>query len=237
MIRELRLADQRGRDATCLLLPIKMTTERRQWQDLNGQPVYIKRRVKVTHNTHPDVLLNHYPDPEDMARALIDGDPEWDYKAVGRPTGPCMQQYLDGDGQPCYAPKFMQIRYDANGLEKERRPVGMRSANLVSMTPPVWSGMLLPRQDIIHRMAFSRIYQVVHQDALQFDFLYEIAKYLQQHNVMVQVGSGRQGRGPLICERNGKPYRGFLDGHVSGDAMRLILYLAAGELQSREVVP
>jgi len=70
----------------------------------------------------------------------------------------------------------------------------------------------------------------VHQDALQFDFLYTLAQYLQQRQAMVQVGSGRQGRGPLICERNGRPYRGFLDGRVQGEAMRLVLYLAAGEL-------
>jgi hypothetical protein len=47
---------------------------------------------------------------------------------------------------------------------------------------------------------------------------------------MAQVGSGRRGNGSLILERNGPKYRGFLDGRIQGDAMRLVLYLAAFEL-------
>jgi len=228
-MRQIRLADHRGRDATCLLLSVRLA-EQRCRQDLAGQPVNYLRRVRATAATHPEALLAQYPDPDDLAQALVAGDPEWDTRAVGRPTGPCARGYVDGDGQPCYAPQWTAIRYDDQGQEQARRPVGLRPANLVPAAPPVWSGVLMPRQEIIHRVAFVRAYQVVHQDALQFDFLYTLAQYLQQRQAMVQVGSGRQGRGPLICERNGRPYRGFLDGRVQGEAMRLVLYLAAGEL-------
>lgn len=51
---------------------------------------------------------------------------------------------------------------------------------------------------------------------------------------MAQVGSGRRGNGPLILERNGPKYRAFLDGRIQGDAMRLVLYLAAFELAMSE---
>ncbi|MHB9038839.1 MAG: hypothetical protein ACYC64_19525 [Armatimonadota bacterium] len=51
---------------------------------------------------------------------------------------------------------------------------------------------------------------------------------------MAQVGSGRRANGPLILERNGPKYRGFLDGRIQGDAMRLVLYLAAFELAAPE---
>jgi hypothetical protein len=113
----------------------------------------------------------------------------------------------------------------------------MRAANLVPATPPVWSGVLIPRQEIVRRVAFTRVYQVIHQDALQFDFLYELAQYLHARKAMVQVGSGRQGRGPVYCERNGTAYRGFLDGRINGAAMRVVLYLAAGELTQPEARP
>jgi len=232
----MRVPDHRGREATCVLLPVGMA-EVRRWQDLAGQPVRYARRVRATADTHPEALYARYPDPDALARVLITGDPEWDTRAVGRPTGPCARGYVDGDGQPCYAPRWTEIRYDAQGQELARRPVGLRYANLAPTAPPVWSGVLIPRQEVIRRVAFSRAYQVVHQDALQFDFLYDLAQYLQQRNAMVQVGSGRQGRGPLICERHGRPYRGFLDGQVQAEAMRLVLYLAAGELVNREAPP
>ncbi len=97
-------------------------------------------------------------------------------------------------------------------------------------TPPVWSGVLLPRSEIIRRYALTRAYQVMHTNALEFDFLYGVADYLDERKAMAQVGSGRRGIGPLILERNGPKYRGFLDGKTQGDAMRLVLYLAAFEL-------
>ena len=236
MIRQLRIADHRGREATCGLLPVRLPDARR-WQDLASQPVHALRRVRATATTHPEALLAQSPDPDDLAQALIAGDPEWDLRALGRPTGPCTRGYLDGDGQPCYTPQWMECRAAADRGEPQRRPLPARPANLVPAAPPVWSGVLLSRQDIIHRLAFVRAYQVVHQNVLQFDFLYALAQYLQQRQVMVQVGSGRQGRGPLVCERNGRPYRGFLDGRVQGEAMRLVLYLAAGELTIPEGTP
>lgn len=229
MIRQMRLVDHRGRDATVLLLPVRMT-ETRLCQTLDGHPVRHLRRIKATADTHPDALYARYPDPDDLARALIDSDPEIDRQVVGRATGPCDRVWLDGDGQVCYAPMMTEVRYHADGTERERRPIGMRAANLVPTAPPVWSGVLVPRQEIVRRVAFTRVYQVVHQDALQFAFLYELAQYLHAREAMVQVGSGRQGRGPLRCERNGLPYRGFLDGRITGDAMRVVLYFASGEL-------
>ena len=85
--------------------------------------------------------------------------------------------------------------------------------------------------------ALTRAYQVVHSNALEFDFLYGIAAYLDERKAMTQIGSGRRGNGPLILERNGPKYRGFLDGRVQGDAMRLVLYLAAFELTAPEGRP
>jgi len=228
--------DHRGRDATVLLRPVRVTA-RHQRQTLEGHPVRHVRRITATANTHPEALMARYPDPEDLVRALIDGDPELDRQVVGRAAGPCDRAWLDGDGQACLAPVLMEVRYHADGTERERRPVGVRPANLVPAVPPVWSGVLIPRREIVRRVAFTRVYQVVHQDALQFEFLYELAQYLHVREAMVQVGSGRQGRGPLICERHGPSYRGFLDGRINGDAMRVVLYLAASDLTFPEVCP
>ena len=129
----------------------------------------------------------------------------------------------------------MEVWFSPDGLERERRPIVTRPANLVTAAPPVWSGVLLPRDEVVRRYALTRAYQVAHTNALEFDFLHGLAAHLDERKAMAQVGSGRRGRGPLILERNGPTYRGFLDGRVQGDAMRLILYLAAFELAPPEV--
>ena len=234
--RRIRLADHRGRDATVLLVPVGEGAKRR-YQDIERRPVRSVRRVRATPRTCVDSLSERYPDPDELARSLIDGDPEVDLEMTGRATGPCDRVHIDGDGQILYAPSIVEVRYGSDGIEQERRPLSVRPSNLVTPAPPAWSGMLLPRSEAIRRYAFTRAYQVMHTNALEFDFLYGIAAHLDERKVMAQVGSGRQGKGPLILERNGPKCRGFLDGRIQGDAMRLVLYLAAFELALPEERP
>ncbi|MHB9036971.1 MAG: hypothetical protein ACYC64_09900 [Armatimonadota bacterium] len=231
--RRIRLADQRGRDATVLLVPVSESVKRR-YQDTDGNPVKSIRRVRSTAETRVTRLLERYPDPDELARSLIDDDPETDLEITGRSTGLCDRVHIDGDRQILYAPSVVEVRYGPDGIEQERRPLSVRPSNLVTPAAPVWSGILLPRCEVIRKYALTRAYQVMHSNALEFDFLYSIAAYLDEKRAVAQVGSGRRGNGPLILERNGPKYRGFLDGKIQGDAMRLVLYLAAFELAARE---
>ncbi|MHB9038958.1 MAG: hypothetical protein ACYC64_20150 [Armatimonadota bacterium] len=227
--RRIRLADHRGRDATVLLAPVGENVKRR-YQDTDGRAVRSVRRVRATGNSAADRLLEQYSDPDELAKLLIDSDPELDLEITGRATGPCDGVHIDGDGQVLYAPSVIEVRYGSDGIEQERRPLTVRPSNLMTPAPPVWSGILQPRSDVIRKYVFTRAYQVMHTNALEFDFLYSIAAYLNERQAVVQIGSGRRGHGPLILERNGPKYRGFLDGCIQGDAMRLVLYLAAFEL-------
>ncbi len=231
--RRIRLADHRGRDATVLLVPI-VHDKRRCHQDAQGRPVANVRRVRATRETGAEALLARWPDPDELARALVADDPELDMEIAGRATGPCDRVYLDGNGDVLYAPSVVEVRYASDGLEAERRPLTVRASNLTTPMPPVWSGVLLPREQVVRNHALTRAYQVMHANALEFDFLHGIAAHLDARGAMAQVGSGRRGTGPLILERNGACYRGFLDGRVRGDAMRLVLYLAAFALQEPE---
>ncbi|MHB1191251.1 MAG: hypothetical protein ACYC08_10480 [Armatimonadota bacterium] len=113
----------------------------------------------------------------------------------------------------------------------------MRPANTLTHTPPVWSGVLIPVSEAVRRYTFTRAYGVAHTNALECDFLFAIAEYLHERESMLLVGTGRKGWGPLVLERNGPRYRGFLQGRVTGDAMRLVLYLSQFELRAPEEMP
>lgn len=231
--RRIRLADHRGRDATVLLVPVGEKAKQRN-QDTKGRQVKSVRRIRSISSTGADALLEHYPDPDELSRALIGDDPEIDVEITGRATGACDRVHIDGDGQIIYAPSIVEVKYDPSGMEMDRRPITVRPSNLVTSSIPVWSNVLVPRNEVIRKYALTRAYQVMHSSALEFDFLYGIAAYLDKRNIMVQVGSGRRGNGPLILERNGPKYRGFLDCRVQGDAIRLVLYLASFELDTPE---
>lgn len=228
-LRRIRLADHRGRDATVLLVPVSENSKRRN-QDSVGRHIYNVRRIRSTVSTSADFLIEHYPDPDELARILISNDPEIDVEIAGRATGSCDRVHIDGNGQIIYAPTIAEVKYDSTGMELDRRAITVRPSNLVTLSQPVWSNVLTPRSEVIRKYALTRAYQVMHSNALEFDFLYSIAAYLHERKSMAQVGSGRRGNGPLILERNGPKYRGFLDGRIQDDAMRLILYLGSFEL-------
>lgn len=232
MIRRLRLADHRGREAVVALLSVHPTIQI-HYQGPEGQPLQHRRRIKLS----ADHVNPPGADPDDISRVLIDGDPDVNMEQTGRATGPCDRIWVDRDGCPCYAPVYVGVQYHADGTEREWRPMPMHPANLVTARPRVWSGVLRPRRDIIRSEIFTRAYQVAHTTALEFDFLYALTRHLQDGEVMVQVGSGQRGTGPLRCERNGPAYRGWLDGRVGDDTYQLVLYLASGALLAAEAPP
>jgi hypothetical protein len=241
MLRKIWLADHRGRDAIVVLVPRARTApSTTRYADSAGTPVRFSRRIKATEQTGRAALSKAYCDPDMLARALINDDPEIDLGAVGRETGPCDRVFVGTDGRPLYSAEIVEVRYDPDGLEVERRPPVDVPANLIPDTPPIWSRRLIPSPEAVRRFVITRAYQVRHTTALEFDFLHGLAAYLEQRSSLVVVGSGPGGMGPLLPERNATPMKGLLSGQVRGDAYRLVLHLAAYELRAptaQEVQP
>ena len=239
MQRRIRLADHRGRDAVVVLVPRQRAgprggTHTTRYQNSAGEAVSFSRRIKAVEQTSFEALRRRHPDPEALAQALIDGDPELDLDAVGCEAGPCDRVYLDSEGRPLYSAQILEVLHDRDGQELERRSPRVVPANLVPDTAPAWSGKLLPLSEAARRFAFTRVYQVRHSNALEYDFLYSLAAYLEEQKSMVLVGSGPRGVGPIIPERNAHPMKGFLEGRTQGRTYLLVLHLAAFELLAPE---
>jgi hypothetical protein len=232
MQRRIWLADHRGRDAVVVLVPRQRAPNTTTYADSAGVPVRFSRRIKVTDRTCYAALYDADRDPEALARALVAGDPEIDFAAVGVEAGPCDRVFVGADGRPLYSARVLEVRYDRDGHEVERRPPVDVPGNLVPDTPPAWSGRLISLPEAARRYVFTRAYQVRHTNALEFDFLHGLAGYLDQRASVVVVGSGPRGTGPLVPERNAVPMKGLLSGQVCGDSYRLVLHLAAYDLRT-----
>jgi hypothetical protein len=193
--------------------------------------------IKSTAKTDHDALLSRYGDPESLARALIDGDPEIDPESAGREAGPCDRVHVGADGQPLYTACIVEVVVDREGNELARREPVETPANLLPDAPPRWSGKLIPRTEAARCYAFTRAYQVRHTNSLEYDFLFGLARYLEQGDALALIGSGPKGTGPLIPARNGTPMKGFLEGRTRGDRYLLILHLASFELKQPEARP
>ena len=57
-----------------------------------------------------------------------------------------------------------------------------------------------------------------------------MAEELHKRDSLVLVGAGHRGKDPIIVERNGHPFRGFLEGRTQNGKYLLVLHLSSLEL-------
>jgi len=177
-----------------------------------------------------EALRRRCPDDAELAELLIEEDPEIDFEAAGRRTGPTDRVLLDPDGNILYAAAQVEVVCDRDGIETERRLPVDTPANVGGDAPLVWTGRMLPRPEAARRFAFTRALQLRHVDGLTYDFLFGMARELDEADALVLVGAGPDGRDPVRLERNGVPHRGFLEGRVDGDRYLFVLHLTNLEL-------
>ena len=228
MTNSIHIANAKGRDATVGLLHVKALVGPKM--GIPNERLTFQRYIAATETTVQDALLKQFGD--NYAKQLIDGDPEIDLEAVGLKIEHTQTVYLDGDNSLLYVePSFIELIFNPDGSEKERRAPVEVDMNINSEVPVRFSGRLVPIKDAVRRYAFKRKVQLHHVDGLTFDFLYEIAKDLEAQNSLMVIGAGDKGNLPLVFQANGKPYRGFLEGKTKDKSYQLVLHLSEMELK------
>jgi len=196
----------------------------------NGKPVSFQRYVAAGEGKLNEDLVKILGDA--YSQQLIDADPEIDIEMVGRTIDGTNTLLLDIDNQPLYcAPEIMEIIYGPDGKEVERRTPVEIAPNVNEDVPVKWTGKLIPRTELLRKYGIKRTMQLRHVDGVTYDFLYAIAKDLDEKDSVMLLAGGEGGKGPLVLQSNGSPYRGFLDGRIQGDKFLLLLHLSAMELK------
>lgn len=229
--RNIRLTNSDGRDAV-----VSFTRPKRHRGPRLGMPnaeTKLRRYVVATAETlHGKMAEAH---GEDYGQALIDGDPEVEFEALGRSIQGVHRIYLSHEGDILHAPpKWVEVIFAPDGTEKQRREPEDRAANIAGETPVRWTGKKLKKADAIRRFVFGRTLELGHTDGLSYDYLYAMAKELQDEDVLVMLGAGEKGKEPLVLQSNGTPYRGFLEGQVEDGRYRLLVHLSNMELKRPE---
>ena len=186
--------------------------------------------VKTSQNMK--TLLQLYGSPESVRNAIVSGNPEIDIESAGRLIEKTRRIYLTGKNEIAYSVSLVQALYDKEGNEYERHDLSKAAANINVDIPVKWSGKEFSKNEAIRRFVFSKKYQLRHTSGLTFDFLFDMAKYLYEKNTMMYVGGGQRGIEPLILNAGGEPYRGFLEGRISGNSYCLILHLSSMEVKT-----
>lgn len=233
MPRLISIADAKKRDAQIELVSPSRRDRVRWMQRGTGAPLKLERLIKGTEKTSFEALARALGSPEALSKALIEGDPEIDLEQVGRRLGNSTRVWVGPDGNVLYAARVLQVVTAPDGVEKSRTDfVDVESTVGEEQAPLLWSGRLMPADQVVRRFALVRKVQLRHVNGLTFDFLHDIASQLDAEGKLLVVGAGPKAQMPLIFQTNGAPFRGFLEGRVDGERYKLVLHLSNLELKS-----
>lgn len=227
---EINIANSSGRDAVVATANVA-TRKQIRWVDPQGRQATSVRYIKATIDKELDALLAARGDLTGVGEALIQDDPEIDLDNAGRLLRETARVFLDGKRQIVHNVRFWEIIRNADGTERERRLRKLADTNLAGELPLRWSGVFIPREQAIRKFVFSGKLQLQHINGLTYDFLFAMAKELQERNALMLLGAGPKSNQPLILRRGGTPYRGFLEGRVQEDKYYLVLHFSNLELK------
>lgn len=225
------LADSRGLDAVVEAEATRSRTAVR-YVDLDNRPARTVKILKGTIDEDLASLVERYGDLDTVSDALIANDPEVDLERVGAYLTDTSRVYVNAEGEVAHAITRQEVVHAPDGTELERRPVTHHDANVADTVPLQWTGRRIPRAEAVRRFVFSNALQLTHVNGLTYDFLFGMAADLAETDDLLLLGAGPEGKDPLVFRRKSRPYRGFLDGRVDGDAYLLLLHLSNLELKS-----
>lgn len=202
---------------------------------VNGEVATFRRFIAAGSGRLDEDLRSEHGD--DYATELVSGDIEVDFDNVGRFIEGTQSVLLSCDGEPLFsAPRVMEITFNPEGEETERREPVEVASTVNDAIPLRWTGKKMPKSEVVRNFAFRRSLQLQHVDGVTFDFLFSMAKELSDEDSMVLLGAGSSGKDPIVMQVNGSPYRGFLEGRVAGDKYLLLLHLSNMELKKPTVI-
>jgi len=229
-MRTINLTNDKKRDAEVCMESAKKTSNLHRVLDSGEDYINIKV-LKQNLALAFDTLSKNYGDLLQMGEAIIDADPEIDMEIIGKRISGTQKLYVDKDNRIAYRVNMVQILKDPSGEEISRRDLTKAQSNVTGESIVQWSGRKFPKHETIRKFVFQRALQIRHVSGLTFDFLYAMAKELDDANCLMFVGGGKKGNEPLILTQGGEPYRGFLEGRVQGDTYCLILHLTNLEVK------
>lgn len=239
MIRYIHISNDKNRDAEITfksLNPkpaIKMALE-------SGEKVINRKVVKAAPDTSAKKLLSQYKSKTDsdtteimlkFAEDLVKSDPEIDLELTGKFLEEVSRVYINEEEKPVFSVKKIEKIYSPDGELTEEREPKYNESNINDHNTVKWTGKMMPKDKIFNKIVFNKKYQLKHINGLTFDFLFDIARKLNESNSLMMLGAGKSGKEPLVMNDGGKPYRAFLEGRVKEDKYCLILHLTDQELK------
>jgi hypothetical protein len=227
---EINISNKEKRDAR---VGLERMRQKRgySYQTEDKKLVKTSKIVKYGSDSDLNTLLEGHEGLVDLSAAIRDSDPEADIEHAGRELKYPMRVYVNNQNKPVFRVTEWEVTIDPKGEETDRKVKVKDEQNVNTDLPLRWTGKMIPKKEAVRKFVFTGKYQIRHINGLTYDFLYAMAKELEKKDSLMLVGGGQKGIEPLVFQRGGKPYRGFLEGRTKGEGYCLILHLTNLELK------
>jgi len=229
-MRRIYLSNENKRDAE---VAFDKTTCRSNvyYRSTEGESTTQERRIKWTAQEDVDAIVQRAGD--NLLQQLIESDPEINIEQAGKKVEGLKKVYVTNNHDIAYSINLQQKVFDKDGTLMETRPESSIAGNLaIEGFPLRWTGKLIPREKAMRSLVFKRSYQIHHVNGLTYDFLYDMARKLDEADSLMLLGAGEKGNQPLVMATGGSPYRAFLEGRVLDDSYVLIMRITNLEMKS-----
>ena len=230
---QINICNSVARDAVVNMESVS-TPLRVRWLDSKNRQARNIRILKSTIQHDAAALAKEAGDMRKVGQALVDGDPEINLEMVGYLLSGTSRVFVDKDQQLVHRIQQFEIVKDPSGETRERRPREITPQNVTTDIPLQWTGKFIKKTEVVRKFVIANKMQLMHINGLTYDFLFGMAKDLQERESMMLLGGGQKSNQPLILRRGSSPYRGFLEGRTDGEKYCLILHLSNLELKSPE---
>ncbi|MEP6787650.1 MAG: hypothetical protein ABJB40_04420 [Acidobacteriota bacterium] len=195
-----------------------------------GDPVVTQKLLKTDIEHDLDALLKKRKTLTSLGKVLVKEDPEVDIEEFGMFLADTSRVYVSKKGIIHLVDEF-EVITNPDGTLRDRRPRQKEPQNINTDIPLRWTGKFIKKDEAAHKFIFTHKRQLMHVNGLTFDFLYEMAKELDERDSMLLVRGGEKGDKPIVMNRGGRLYNAFLEGRIKGDSYLLVLQLSNMELK------
>jgi len=180
--------------------------------------------------TSENQTINFMRESGDIIKGLFDADPEIEMNLIGKEVIKSSHEtsrvLITGDDQLCYDFSEYEVKIGDDGqpipcsidggLYCEHQRVKEIESNINEDLPLRWLAYIDPRE-LIQSWSLSGSYYLSHVDGLQFRFLSEMAKSLQDMGKLALISTLVDKKvQPLVLIDGGDPFFGWLEGRYQG---------------------
>ena len=228
-LKEIHIANEKKRDANVRF--VSLIKESDPKFAYKGKSIKNSRLLISSDETSEDNLIKKFKNK--LAQKILEEDVDLDIDYAGKFVGDIDRILFNSKNEILYTPpKIKEVVFNKEGKEIKKQNPKEIVPNVRDDTPPLkWTGKFFKREDILKKFVITKSIQLRHVDGLTFQFLYDMAKTLDNKKSLMFIGGGKSGKDPLIFQTNGSPYRGFIDGRINKNQYQLILRLSNMELK------